>query len=137
MSTKNVSEVRRENMEALFVRFKEWLWVRFQKEPERGMQSRFANLVNTTPAYISHVRNGRKEIGHGLARDIEAGMRSLGPEFADVVGGWLDNDHSRKPAMSAEVESLMESVVTCYNISPPETQRAINELRHRLEQVAK
>lgn len=145
MSTKKISEIRRENMEALFERFKKYVWVRFPKDPEHGMMAKFARTIpkkdgggaEDITRYMSHVWAGRKQIGHGLARRIEQGVKELGTEFDDVVDGWLDNDHSRRPAMSAEVESLMAIVQTCYDISSLETQLAINELKRRLEQVAK
>lgn len=139
MTTKNVSEIRRENMETLFMRFKEWVWARFPDEPERGMMTRFANTSGMSPRYLSHVRNGRKEIGHATARKMERGLRNLGHEFDDVEDGWLDNDQARGVPVSAEIESLLQSVQTCYSISPLETQRALNELARRilLERVTK
>lgn len=144
MSTKNVSEIRRENMGALFERFRAYVWAQWPREPERGMMTRFARIIppkdedeTDMARYMSHVWHGRKQIGHSLARRVEQGVMALGHEFDDVVDGWLDNDQSRSPGMSLEMESLMKSVQTCYNISPLETQRAINELRLRLEQVAK
>lgn len=139
MDMKTVSEIRRENMETLFERFKEYVWARWPNEPERGMMTRFANSSGMSPRYLSHIRNGRKEIGHDKARKMEAGMRNLGHEFDDVVDGWLDNDQARGMPLSPEVESLLQSVQTCYSISPLETQRALNELARRilLERVAK
>lgn len=62
METKTVHETRRTNMEALFARFKDWMWARFPDEPERGMMTRFANASGISARYLSHVRNGRKEI---------------------------------------------------------------------------
>lgn len=139
MSTKNISEIRRENMEALFTRFKGWVWARFPDEPERGMMTRFAGVSGISPRYLSHIRNGRKEIGHNSARNIEKGLRALGHEFDDVVDGWMDNDQSRGGPVTLEMESLLKSVQTCYDISPLETQRALNELARRilLERVGK
>jgi len=130
--TKNVSQIRRENMEALFARFQEWLWQRFPDEPERGMKTRFANMCEVTPQYLSHVRNGRKEVGHKLARKMEAGVRKLGHEFDDVVDGWLDNDQGRTGPMSLELEAMVHSLKMCYMQNPVETQRALNELARKI-----
>lgn len=139
MSIKNASEIRRENMETLFLRFKEWVWARFPDEPERGMMARFASVAGMSAQYLSHIRNGRKEIGHKRARDMENGLSNLGHEFGDVVNGWLDNDQSRGASMSAEAESLVQSLMKCYELNPLETQRTMNELVRGLllEQVAK
>lgn len=148
MSVKNVSEIRRENMEALFERYKDWVWTRFPKHPERGMITQFANAIqdragskptDRPAAYLSHIRNGRKEVGHDLARRIESGMRALGHEFADVVDGWMDNDHSSPKPMRYKEISLHDALEICFDTNPIETQRAMNELMSRLliEQVAK
>jgi hypothetical protein len=112
------------------------------------MITRFANAIpdregseptDRPAAYLSHIRNGRKQVGHDLARRIEVGMRALGHEFDDVVDGWMDNDHSRVTATSAAVEDLFHGIEACYAASPIETQRALNELARRilLERVTK
>lgn len=137
MDIKNVHVIRRENMEALFVRFKDWVWARFPKDPERGMMTRFANAIDSDPdrnpaRYLSHVWRGRKEIGHGLARQMEAGMRTLGPEFDDVVDNWLDNDHTRPTPKTYGDESLHKTLEDCFRVNPRETQRVMNELASKL-----
>ena len=126
-------------MEALFERYKDWWWTRYPKDPERGMKTRFARAAKADPRYMSHVWNGRKEIGHGVARLMEQGMRAVGQEFADVVDGWMDNDHSRPKPMRYKDLSLHDTLEACFETNSIETQRAMNELVSRLllGQVAK
>lgn len=131
-NSKTIQEIRRDNMEALFVRFKDYVWARFPKEPERGMMKRFAQAANNDPRYMSHVRNGRKEIGHAMARKMEEGIHTLGPEFKDVVPGWMDNDHSRTVIATYEEEAIINTAQMCFQESPIETQRALNELARQI-----
>jgi hypothetical protein len=54
--------------------------------PERGSMTRFATKVDLTPRYLSHIHNGRKQIGHAVARKMEAAF--------GLPNGWLDVDHA-------------------------------------------
>lgn len=120
---RDMHDIRRSNLETLMERFKEWVWARFPSEPERGMMTRFSNTCGVSPRYMSHIRNGRKEIGTKTARDIEAGVRGLGKEFADIVDNWMDNDHELLIACNAAEKGLLLS----FRAMPEKAQEAVNK----------
>jgi len=78
---KDIKSIRLENLN--------WLMRKLREEhphgTEHGMLSRFSEKVGVSAAYLSHIRNGRKNVGHATARSIERGFRL--PE------NWMDQDH--------------------------------------------
>jgi plasmid maintenance system antidote protein VapI len=60
--------------------------INLQKLIEKhGNQTAFGKAVDTNPSYISHVINGRRNLGPTLCRKIE---KHLG-----IADGWMDCQH--------------------------------------------
>jgi hypothetical protein len=91
-----------------------------QRLPKHGLLTRFAAEAGLRSArYLSHVNNGRKNIGDELARQLERGMGR--PE------GWLDNEHADPgpyvPAGSEE--HFLEMARAVFQRSPVQAQAAL------------
>lgn len=54
-------------------------------KPEHGLFSRFADYVGVNVRYLSHINNGRKNIGDAFARQLERGM--------DKQENWMDREN--------------------------------------------
>jgi hypothetical protein len=68
--------------------------------PEHGLITRFATFASLNPRYLSHINNGRKNIGVSLARKIELAFSK--------PHGWFDKLHeSDDSAESSEDEQFM------------------------------
>jgi transcriptional regulator with XRE-family HTH domain len=77
----DIKKIRLENLNFLYNRMVE----QFPNEPEHGMLRRFGQRVGVSPAYLSHLRCDRKNVGHATARKIEAAFR--------LETGWMDSTH--------------------------------------------
>lgn len=55
------------------------------EEPRRGMLKAFANRLQLSERYLSHIKCNRKNIGANLARTIEKRLR--------LTHGWMDREH--------------------------------------------
>lgn len=53
--------------------------------PTHGKLARFAEATGTSARYLSHINNGRKNIGDAVARQIELGL--------GLQNGYMDNVH--------------------------------------------
>jgi hypothetical protein len=87
-------------------------------QPEHGLITRFAAKGNVSARYLSHINNGRKNIGEDLARRLEIG-------FAKPIG-WMDNPHhiGSEPFMDGE-EQFIRAATAIYRTSPVEAQAAL------------
>jgi hypothetical protein len=109
----DVSQVRLRNYKALMLRFREREAER--GEPERGLLNRFGKFVEVSPRYLSHVNNGRKDIGAATARKIETAF--------GLPLGWMDHDHMAGPAPSSRTErEYLELALRLFRQSPVEAQ---------------
>lgn len=86
MKDARIKEIRLENFLFLFEQFKARVRETFPNEPERGMLKRFAEQLDISKAFISHIKTGTKPIGDQTALKIE---HALGLEH-----GWMDVVHS-------------------------------------------
>jgi hypothetical protein len=77
--------------------------------PQRGLLKLFAEQLELSAKYLSHLNVGRKEIGTATARHIEA--RCGKPH------GWLDLPHGAD-AMNADERMLVEQILSLYRTSP-------------------
>lgn len=70
--------------------------------PAHGLLKRFAEHVSVSPRYLSHINNGRKNIGDALARRLET---ESGKPF-----GWMDrvNIESEIDAAGAAHQSTVD-----------------------------
>jgi plasmid maintenance system antidote protein VapI len=79
----SASEIRRANLETLLSEF-----AQDPQEvglPEHGRYTRFAERIGTTGKSFSHIRQGRRDIGHAMARRLE--------EAFGKPRNWLDIAH--------------------------------------------
>lgn len=127
----DIHQIRRANYFSLYAKFRDGN----PDEPEKGMLTlwtdhlndrlRAAGIVETSSAYLSHIRNGHKEIGNDLARRIEVAM--------DLPYGWMDADHSSMPATDNE-SRFVEVALALFRASPLEAQFSLLEyVTKRLE----
>lgn len=91
---------------------------------KHGRIADFARAHNLNPAYISHVLNGRKNLGEDLARVYEE-MLGL-PKYG------LDEDGSEKSNASGLRPDQAE-LVERYESLPPEAQKAFLVFLESLE----
>lgn len=111
----NITEVRLRNLGELMKRFQ-------QKEaaqglPERGSLARFAESVGLSPAYLSHINNKRKSMGHATARQLESALK--------LPDDWMDVDHlSGAVHMDAAAREFGALAMKLY-MDDPEAVRAV------------
>ena len=111
----DVSHFRQENFARLFKEFRE----AHNTLPDRGMFKKFAEKVEVSDRYLSHVRNGRRELGAATARQIEA---RLGKPH-----GWMDLPHTDDEPRDADERILVEQIINLYRHSPEVVKRHIAE----------
>jgi hypothetical protein len=88
--------------------------------PGHGMLTRFAAEAGLRSArYLSHVNNGRKNIGDELARQLERGMGQ--------PVGWLDNEHAEgvTDAGGSAEEHFIGMARAIFRKCPVEAQNAL------------
>jgi len=93
---KDIKSIRLENLNWLYSKLCE----EFPHDPEHGMLRRFGLRVGVSPAYLSHIRNGRKNVGHATARSIERGF--------GLPANWMDQE--RLVEMTPEQEAAVRIV---------------------------
>ncbi len=76
------------------------LLTKFQNErpelPNHGILTKFAEFTNQSPRYLSHIWNGRKNVGAALARKIESAFQ--------LTEGWMDVEHGiRATAVTSNI----------------------------------
>jgi hypothetical protein len=118
---RTVFGIRLENYKRLLLEFRDSPHQRGL--PQYGLLTRFAEASGVNARYLSHVSNGRKNIGDALARQLEAGMNK--------PVGWMDNDHSSSPATDAEGQFLAVAAAM-FRRSPVSAQAAL--LQYMLDQ---
>ncbi len=111
----DVSHFRQENFARLFREFRE----AHSHLPDRGMFKLFAEKVEVSDRYLSHVRNGRRELGNATVRQIEA---RLGKPH-----GWMDLPHTDDEPRDADERTLVEQIINLYRHSPDVVKRLIAE----------
>lgn len=98
-------------------------------KPVRGALRRFAENTGLPPAYLSHVKTGRKNIGDDMARKLEA--------VFNKPSCWLDTSHSADNAESAcssrdkrseFAEKIAELAASVARLYPEETQQLLSAM---------
>lgn len=115
----DVQEVRLRNYRTLLVLFRR----RPEEEsaPDRGLYNRFAAFCGVSPRYLSHVNNGRKNLGEESCRAMESAF--------GLPRGWMDFDHLAGPGpISAEAREFVEMALKFFNESPGEAQAMLLKL---------
>jgi hypothetical protein len=91
----------------------------------RGLLTRFGEHGKVSMRYLSHINNGRKNIGDTLARQLEKGF--------DKLHGWLDNmDHttSRQERELSEAEATLHERGTGFLSNDAERRSTGHHLLH-------
>ena len=93
--------------------------------PEHGLLTRFAAAAGVSPRYLSHINNGRKNIGDTVARQLESG-------FA-LPHGWMDNDHDPELTDEGPEKEFLNAARQLYRESPLEAQAML--MRYMMERM--
>lgn len=126
---KTVTEIRYENFKTLFELFKTQVWAKWPDEPERGMLRKMAKAFDMSEKYLSHVKVGRKPIGHSTARHFES-------HFGLAVG-WMDADHAGDAPRSKAEDSFVATALMLYRLAPAAAQKEMLALmRQRIDNHA-
>jgi hypothetical protein len=88
------AQIRHKNFERLFAEFID----KHAHLPQRGMLKLFAERLDLSDRYLSHIKCRRKNIGHNVARMIEERLK--------LPHGWLDREHDRFTPPNNEKERL-------------------------------
>ncbi len=110
------SEIRLKNFLALFAAFK----MKNAHLPDKGMLKMWALHVGGDERHFSHIKNGRKGIGHALARQIE--------EAEGLPEGWLDREHGDLEPRDLHERAFIETALALYRTSPADAQSKMTEL---------
>lgn len=95
--------------------------------PRRGMLKLFAQKLNLSDRYLSHIKCNRKNIGNTVARAIEEQLR--------LPRGWMDRDHDSLNLPIDDKEKLfVETALILFRAQPNEARDMMLELlRQRLQ----
>jgi hypothetical protein len=118
----DTAQIRHQNFLALFKAFRD----QHSNLPDRGMLKLFAEKLELSDRYLSHIKNNRKNIGANIARKIEQRLK--------LPHGWMDNLHSNtvRPDGSAESQ-FVQTALSLYRENPVEAQAMMLEfLQKRL-----
>ena len=87
--------------------------------PNRGLLKLFAERVDVSNVYLSHVKCGRKQIGAAVARKIES--------KCGKPHGWMDQSHGETDPQGSEERMLVEQILVIYRNSPSAVKRLITD----------
>jgi transcriptional regulator with XRE-family HTH domain len=119
----NHSQIRHKNFKKLLGDFID----QHPHLPQRGMLKRFAERLNLSDRYLSHIKCDRKNIGNNVARTIESQLK--------LPYGWMDREHDALKMPVDEKEKLfIETALTLFRAQPNEARELmIDLLRQRLQ----
>lgn len=117
----NSTQIRFTNFLALFKEFRD----ANPELPDRGMLKLFAEKLELSDRYLSHVKNGRKPIGSNTARHIEA--------KTGKPSGWMDVPHQGNVAINENEQWFMDSAMLLYRQNPDWARQWVLEaLQHHM-----
>lgn len=121
----DTAQIRHGNFMALFRKFRE----DHGHLPDRGMLKLFAEKLELSDRYLSHIKNDRKNIGAAIARQIEKRLR--------LPHGYMDVPHEPANTNTQPVDELernfMETALALYRSAPAEARAMMMEfLKRRL-----
>jgi hypothetical protein len=95
--------------------------------PQRGMLKLFAEHLNLSDRYLSHIKCNRKNIGNNVARAIEERLK--------LPHGWMDREHDTLNLPTDDKEKLfIETALILFRAQPNEAREImISLLRERLQ----
>lgn len=112
---------RQTNFLELFRQFRE----KHADQPDRGMLKKFAEALGLSERYLSHVKCGRKPIGHATARHIEEALK--------LPTGWMDVPHTELEPRSSSEKQFVEMALALYRANAVAAQDAmLSALKTRL-----
>jgi transcriptional regulator with XRE-family HTH domain len=119
------AQIRHKNFRKLFDDFIE----QHPHLPQRGMLKLFAERLNLSDRYLSHIKCNRKNIGHAVARSIEERLK--------LPHGWMDHEHDAHalimPANDRE-KLFVETALSLFRAQPIEARELMLDLlRQRLQ----
>lgn len=122
---KTVSEIRHTNFLLLFEMFKRQVWASWPDEPERGMLRKMSKTYGLSERWLSHVKVGRKTVGHNTARKLE--------DLFGLSVGWMDQEHYGDAPRSKAEDQFIASALMLYRMAPAAAQKEMASLmRERL-----
>lgn len=95
--------------------------------PEHGLLKRFSEAAGVSPRYLSHVNNGRKNIGADLARRMEVGL--------GLPHGYLDREEPGNAGLTVDEREFYDVMVRLYQENPVEMQALL--MRYMAGKMAK
>ena len=119
----NSAQIRHKNFQKLFSQFIS----QHTDLPQRGMLKLFAQRLNLSERYLSHIKCNRKNIGNNVARAIEEQLK--------LPHGWMDREHDAFTMPADDKERLfVETALTLFRAQPDAAREMmIDLLRQRLE----
>jgi len=122
----NSAQIRHSNFIKLFNDFID----RHPDAPQRGMLKAFAEHLQLSDRYLSHIKCGRKNIGNNVARAIEERLK--------LPHGWMDREHDAFKLPTDDREKLfLETALSLFRAQPIEARDLmLNLLRQRLHEPA-
>ena len=110
-------QIRHKNFKKLFDDFVDC----HPHAPRRGMLKLFAERLNLSDRYLSHIKCNRKNIGNLVARTIEERLK--------LPHGWMDREHDALNLPVDEKEKLfIETALTLFRSQPAEARELMLEL---------
>jgi hypothetical protein len=118
----NSTQIRYKNFKRLFDDFVDM----HPNEPQRGMLKLFAQRLDLSDRYLSHIKCNRKNIGNLVARAIEEKLK--------LPHGWMDREHdSLNMAIDDNEKLFVETALTLFRAQPNEAREMMIDLfRQRL-----
>ena len=120
------AQIRHKNFQKLFADFID----QHPHLPQRGMLKLFAERLDLSDRYLSHIKCKRKNIGNNVARGIEERLK--------LPHGWLDREHDRLNPPNNEKEKLFVEMALALFRTQEEDARELmlGLLRERLQAPA-
>ena len=114
------AQIRHRNFMKLFHDFMN----RYPNEPRRGMLKAFAEHLQLSERYLSHIKCNRKNIGANLARLIEKRLR--------LPHGWMDREHDPHTMPLDDKEKIFVATALAFFRAHPTEAR--DSLMHYFQQ---
>lgn len=117
------AQIRHKNFQKLFAEFID----QHAHLPQRGMLKLFAERLDLSDRYLSHIKCQRKNIGNNVARGIEDRLK--------LPHGWLDREHDRFNPPNNEKEKLFVEMALALFRTQEDAAREmmLDLLRERLQ----
>lgn len=124
--TMDSTQIRYKNFKRLFDDF----IAKHPNEPQRGMLKLFAQRLELSDRYLSHIKCNRKNIGNIVARAIEERLK--------LPHGWMDREHDTfNMAIDDREKLFVETALSLFRAQPNEAREMMIDLfRQRLHSPA-